>query len=305
MERYILCNPKVLIAVLNYNSIESTVKTIQCFYNQSYTNYDLLLVDNASDDGCVNKLKNIFKHLDIAVLPRNLGYTGGNNYALHRGIERNYDHVIISNNDIELGENAVAYLIESSILYHNIGVVGGIEVDCFTGNIRTVGGIGYNLWISRTKWLKHHFTKSTNQHIVDYVQGALILFTKKALNAGIMFDNNLFMYCEEVDLGYQLNKAGFVSIVDDRVIVNHSNMGFMYKSYIGYLHQRNRYYIVKKYGNWYHKAFYSMYVIFIEIPGKLFLRGLQGHLMYALACAQGHLDAIRGKMGNLRLLFFK
>jgi GT2 family glycosyltransferase len=131
----------------------------------------------------------------------------------------------------------------------------------------------------------------------SYVQGAMVLFTRRALEAGVFMNEDLFMYYDEADLGFQLANAGLVAYVDTRVVVRHKNREKFYNARSGYLHQRNRVYIVHRYGKWYHRVAFHLGVALIELPSKLIVRTAQGRARFAWACLLGYVDGLAGRVG--------
>jgi len=293
--------PRVLVSILNYNSFENTIKTIRCLQCQSYNNFHLQLIDNNSDDGSLSKICAIFPTLSVVRTSRNLGYTGGNNLALRKGLEEGYDYVLICNEDIEVDAYAIESMVETAQEHEKCGVVGAIEQDFFTGQIRAVGGLKINMWIGRTYWLTRLPRVDTHWLRVEYVQGAFVLFSRRALELGVRFDENLFIYLDEADIGLQLKQRDLEAYVDLRVIVRHKHRPKNLNPRAGYLIQRNRYYFLKKYGKLYHRLFYHLYTASIELPIKLILRSFQGHPYYAWACLLGHVDGVQGRMGMGRV----
>ena len=125
----------------------------------------------------------------------------------------------------------------------------------------------------------------------------MVLFTRRALEAGVFMNEDLFMYYDEADLGFQLAKAGLTAYVDTRVIVRHKNREKRYNARAGYLHQRNRVYVVHRYGKWYHRVGFHLGVALIELPSKLIVRSVQGRPRFAWACVLGYVDGVAGRVG--------
>lgn len=287
--------PRVLVSVLCYNSPASTVETLRSLGRQSYPDYHLLLVDNASDEGTLERVAREFPGLDIRRLPENTGYTGGNNFALQLALAENYDCLLISNHDVEVEPRAVEYLVETAMSHPDAGVVGGVEFNPHTGQERASAGGTYSKWFSRLSWRSAvPAVDAGGRHEAFCVHGAFLLLTKKALAAGVRMDENLFMYFDEVDLGFQLKERGLRAVVDRRVIFRHRRGPERRAPRIGYLMQRNRLYILRKHGRWFHLLFYLLYASLFELPAKVFVRSLQGRADFALACLAGHIDALRG-----------
>lgn len=291
---------RVLVSVLSYNSPEHTIATIRSFRQQNYADFHLQLVDNASMPGFVEQLVKTFPDLDIKVLKENLGYTGGNNLALRQGLAEGYDYVIISNHDIELDENALTCLIETAASYPDAGLVGGVEVCYFTGEVQVVDRGRFSCWTSRAGRLTDVPQSKEEAVRVSSIQGALVLFTRRTLEAGVFLDDNLFMYYDEIDLGFTLERKRLRAYVDPRVRVRHKNKVKWFNQRSGYFQQRNRVYMVRKYGEWYHRWFYFCYASFLELPLKIFFRSFQGHADFARACLLGHIDGLKGRMGHGR-----
>jgi GT2 family glycosyltransferase len=130
----------------------------------------------------------------------------------------------------------------------------------------------------------------------------MVLFTRRALEAGILLNEDLFIYLDEADVGFQLIRAGLGAYVDPRVIVRHKNKVKFYNARSGYLHQRNRVLLVRQYGRWYHQLGFHAAMALFELPAKLFVRTVQGRRHFAWACLLGYVDGVAGQLGPGRVL---
>ena len=296
--------PTVLVSILNYNSFEPTLEAIASFRAQTYPAMKLQMVDNASTTDCVERISRAFPDLEVVRSPSNLGYTGGNNLALERGIAEGFDYVLICNEDIAVGPDAVSHLVETARSQPDAGVLGGVEVDYETGRPRATGGTRFPDWRFRIHWPVDPPFPGVSWSRVLYVQGALVMFTRAALEAGIRFDDALFIYWDEIELGYQLREKGLAAYVDHRVEVRHRNKPASLSIRTGYLQQRNRLYLAKKYFRGWKRWAYLVYSNLLEIPVKLLVRTAQGHGGFARACLLGQWDGLRGRMGKGRLESF-
>ena len=293
--------PRVLVSILNYNSFEPTLEAIASLRAQTYPAMKLQMVDNASTTDCVEKIARAFPDLEIVRSKSNLGYTGGNNLALERGIAEGFDYVLICNEDIAVGPDAVAHLVETARSRPDAGILGGVEVDYDTGRPRTTGGTRFPDWRFRMRWPVDPPPAGSPSAKVLYVQGALVMFSRAALEAGIRFDDALFIYWDEIELGYRLQEKGLAAYVDHRVRVRHGNKPASFSIRTGYLQQRNRLYLAKKYFRGWKKWAYLAYSNLVEVPVKLLVRTVQGHGGFARACLLGQWDGLRGRMGKGRL----
>jgi len=285
------------VSVLNYRLIEETITTLRCLERQTLEGVDLELVDNASPNDCVARIREALPHLAVRENRDNSGYAGGVNTILRRALAEGYDHVVVCNNDIEVEPDSVARLVAAAEAREDAGIVGGVEVDHFTGAVRTVGGTGFSMWRLRCTWSRDVAGAGTvTTH--DFVQGAMVLFTRRALRAGIAMDERLFLYYEEADLGFQLRRAGLRAYVAHDVRVRHKSDARFLDLRSGYYAQRNRVYLVRKYGRPYHLWWHVAYAMLVELPVKVAVRSVQGHGAYACACVRGFRDGLAGRTGR-------
>ena len=286
--------PRVLVSVLAYNSPETTAETLRSLRRQTHLDFQLLLIDNASDGGSLERLAREFPDLEVRRRPENRGYTGGVNFALDLAREGGYDCLLFATHDVEVEPRALECLLETAASHADAGVVGGVELDPRTGRERASAGGVYSKCFSRLSWETAPPAADPGAREVFCVHGALLLLTKKSLSAGVRLDENLFMYFDEVDLGFQLRERGLRAIVDRRVVFRHRGAAESFTPRIGYLMQRNRLYVARKHGRWFEALFYALYSTLLELPAKVVFRSLQGRARFALACVAGQLEGLRG-----------
>jgi len=291
--------PRVLVSVLNYKSVDDSVVAIRSLQKQDYPNLHLQLLDNASPNDCVELIRAQIPNVDIRVTSENLGYCGGNNYALRQGLAEGCEYVIVCNQDIEVAPDAVRRLVETAESHPDAGIIGAVELCHYTETVRAARGAGFSLWTGRSVWSDDVPGDETLLR-AKYVQGAMVLFTRRALQAGVFMNEDLFMYGDEADLGFQLARVGLKAYVDTRVVVRHKNREKFFNSRAGYLHQRNRVYMVHRYGKWYHRVGFHVGVAVVELPVKVLVRTLQGRARFAWACLLGYIDGVAGRMGAAR-----
>jgi GT2 family glycosyltransferase len=291
--------PRVLVSVLSYNSARTTLASLRCLSRQTYPAYHLQLVDNASTDGTPAAAAHAFPDLDVKVLSENAGYTGGCNLVLRQARAEGYDYVLLCTHDVEVDERAVERMMETACASPEAGVVGAVEHNLAVDEVRASGGGRYSRWFSRAVWQSAKGSNTPGE--VFCVHGALLLLTPQALAASVRMDENLFMYFDEADLGFQLREKNLRALVDRRVRMLHAGGARAYTPPVGYLMQRNRLYMVRKHGRWYQRAFYVLFSSFVELPLKVVVRTLQGHTGFVRACVAGQIDGLRGRMGAGRL----
>ncbi|MBI4423381.1 MAG: glycosyltransferase family 2 protein [Elusimicrobia bacterium] len=292
-----LASPRVLVSVLMFNNSEDTIETISCLRSQTFSGFDLQVIDNASTNGCAQRVLARFPGLKVVRLSANLGYAGGNNVALEAGCKDGYDYVVICNHDIALAPDFLSTFLATARTRPSAALLGAVETDYATGAIRAAAGKGFDALSGCGRWTREVPKDAGPAPEVDYVQGALVLFSRKALLAGLRLDEKLFMYCEEIALFLSLRRLGLKACLAVDCRVRHKASHERFSPLQGYLIQRNRVYLCREYGSRLLYPLMLLSVALIELPIKIILRSLQGHPRFALACILGFADGVSGRMG--------
>jgi GT2 family glycosyltransferase len=107
---------KVIVIILNYNQNHYTLKCIDSILESNYSNYEILLVDNGSNEENYKELKDklpINSKINFQKIELNKGYVGGINYALEQGSKLEPVFYLIMNNDTILDENAIREFVST------------------------------------------------------------------------------------------------------------------------------------------------------------------------------------------------
>jgi GT2 family glycosyltransferase len=104
----IISNKLVSIIILIYNNEKDLAECIPSILNQTYKNFELLIVDNGSTDGSVELVKTRYPGIRLIETGANLGYAGGNNIGFK---EAKGDYIVVINPDTFVDPDWLYYLI--------------------------------------------------------------------------------------------------------------------------------------------------------------------------------------------------
>ncbi len=292
--------PKVLISVLSYNDVESLRRSLDSLRVQTYPNYELMVVDNCSSVEHRKALKEFCRDAIVVENGDNLGYGGGNNVALRYGFRHGFDYVLICNDDIEIARDSLDHLISAASSDEDIGVVGAVEMD--DRGTRVVSCGGALLWyLNRMCWKSARGPLTGGLIDAFSAQGAFVLFSRKALERNVFFDESLFLYCDEIDLGYKLRLAGLKARIHTGVYYLHRSGGNRISRGLNarnaYFIARNRVLVAKKYLT---GLRYAVFVVLytLEMFLKVIWRCVASPPGFVRCALLGAYDGMRGKTGN-------
>ena len=106
---------KVLVIIVSYNFEPWIDRCLGSLAESSYP-ADVLIIDNASKDCTVSRIRKDYPHLRLIASPTNLGFGRANNIGMQIALKEGYDAVFLMNQDAWIAKDAINILVDS---YHN------------------------------------------------------------------------------------------------------------------------------------------------------------------------------------------
>ena len=201
--------PNVGIVISNYNGWQDTVRCLESLQKQSYRDFEIILLDDASTNDSVQQLQ---KHLteNTVFLPQeaNSGFAAVNNVGMRRALADGCDWVLLLNNDTVAAPDFLENLLRETpagavscpkMLFldppDEIWFAGG-ELDRATGKVRHLGGH------------EKDGPAFAEKKQVSFITFCCVLLPRQVIEQVGFLDETLFMYCEDVDYCIRLTDAG-------------------------------------------------------------------------------------------------
>lgn len=187
--------------------------TVEKSFSGSDITYEIIIVDNASDDGTREMLKKQDKHLVAILNKTNIGYGKANNTGIR---EAKGTYILLLNSDIEVIDDAIPKLY-GFIKEHPKTFAGG-KLKNADGTPQASAGSFYSLPVVFLmlfcKGDRLGITRSSPDAITntDWVSGACIIGKKQDFTDAGLFDEDIFMYMDEVDFLYRAGKKGYTTM---------------------------------------------------------------------------------------------
>lgn len=237
------------LLVLNWNGRALLETGLPLLLDQTYQNYEVVVVDNNSSDGSSSFITENFPQVRLIQNETNIGFSRALNVGLR---QLNNDVVVLLNNDVFVQPDWLEQLLYPFTESPQIGVV-GCKLLYPDGTIQHLGAeLTYPLAHS------HHFyykqAESTTQDLpaiqdVPYVTGAAMAIHRSVMDKIGLLDEMFHpIYYEEVDYCYRARSAGFRVVVNTKAKAIHNESTSMNRlqDFKLKMLQRNRYRFVLK-----------------------------------------------------------
>lgn len=241
------------LIILNYNCSNLTITCVDQLISFNCT-YKIVIVDNASTDESYNILKDYYKDTQVYVLQshHNGGYSYGNNLGIKYAVDNfNINYIGILNPDVLIPDKTVILnLLERIKKWDTCAVVGATAID-----------INGHFDPKNSAWMipnAYEFLKSKiaifskrpsavswkvveNAVVeVDCIAGSFFIADVTALRSIGFLDESLFMYNEELLLGYKLKHNGYKECLCLDLCYFHNHMAAKNVTPSEYIRKRKR-----------------------------------------------------------------
>jgi len=276
---------KTGIILVVYNQKENLKLLYESLIRQSYTYFTVYFVDNNSTDGSYEHSLELNKtyNLDIKyIFPGdNTGFAKGNNIGAEKAAEDKCEYIFILNNDTELHEDCLKYLVQLAGQDEMTAVTSPI---IFYGNKKNSDNIiqeyGSNINFINCKvkkfFAQDNFEKSNNVipgiKEVNFVSGGAMLIKTSVYKKTGLWEERYFAYGDEADLMKRLNDAGYKIKVTKMAMLWHNhkwtpeNKKGYYFEY--YLIERNKFLFFYR-NKLYFSLIYTLFMDLIKFPWRL------------------------------------
>ena len=230
--------PLVSLIIVNWNGKPWLKDCLAALRYQTYSPFEIIIVDNGSTDGSCEFLKQQFSHVKLLELPENNGFAGGN----IKGLEiAQGEYIALLNNDTHVDSNWLECLIQPMLHDPFVGICSSKLILKATGQLESAGdglttwGVGFKRGLDQDPGLYNE------QEFVFGASAAACLYRRKMLEDIGFLDLDFFFNDEDTDLNFRAQLGGWKCTYVPKAIVYHqvnATIGRMSDLHV-YYHVRN------------------------------------------------------------------
>jgi len=208
---------EVSIVIVNYNGKNLLQTILKSILKSTFTNFEIIIVDNGSRDGSQQFIKKNYKKIKLVENKKNLIYSGINSgLKFCRG-----KYILFLNNDMELDKNCIKNLVKTIKTDENAAMAAPKLVNYYDKNLKSGG-----TWVSRAFYNGHIQDSYGNMKEIPYLGVGLI--KKDFVDVfGYLFDPDYLIYAEDLDLGLRIRLIGRNIIFEKNAIIYHMHNATM------------------------------------------------------------------------------
>lgn len=231
---------KTSVIIPNWNGKDLLRECLNSLTKQTYREVEIIVVDNGSTDQSLEYVKNNFPKVKIVQLDKNYGFAK----AINEGVKLSKaKYVVFLNNDTKVDKDWLKSLVECAEKYPEVISVNSKILNFF--NPKLIDGVGIEInEVGQAKsigWNQKDTGQFNEEIYIFGATGGASLFRREDFIKVGSFDENYFMYYEEVDFAFRAQFSGYKSIYCPKAKVLHKHKATAKKlpSHIEYWQFRN------------------------------------------------------------------
>ncbi len=208
------------VIIVNWNGAQHLPTCLDALRQQTFRDFEIILVDNASHDDSLSLLARDYPEVKVIALSHNLGFTGGNNAGIRAA---QGEFIVLLNNDTEADPRWLAEILAAFERHPEAGSVASKmklfdRRDTFhtAGDFYRLDGTPGN----RGVWEIDRGQYELEEYVFSACGGSAAYRTAMLDQIGLL-DEDFFFSCEDVDLAWRAQLAGWKCVYAPQAVVYH------------------------------------------------------------------------------------
>lgn len=237
--------PKVTVVIPNWNGIDHILECLEILMKVEYSNFDVIVVDNNSEDDSHKAVAENFPKVQIIQNSQNLGFAEGCNVGIRQAMKDGSAYVWLLNNDAMVDAGSLRALVRTAHKEDNIGMTGSKVY--YYDDPAMLWGVGMKInWIRGETYPIGWHQRDTGEFNeccdVEGLAGCSLLVKRRVCEEVGLMDKDYFLYAEEIEWCVRARRKGFRCVVVPESIVFHkegASSGENFRPIFSYYNTRN------------------------------------------------------------------
>jgi GT2 family glycosyltransferase len=210
------------VIIVNHNTKELLADCLRSIFDLTRDiDYEVIVVDNHSDDGSPEMVQDKFVATKLIASPQNIGFSRANNLGYRHSCG---EHLLFLNSDTLVSDKALSAMVRYLRNHPEVGVVGPKILSPHRQPTRSfqrflgvsalfLGAKFFSPIVDVKKYqLNYPHDDFSSVRPVDWVSGACMVIKKTIFEKAGRWDETYFFYYEDMDLCYQVYKQGYQTV---------------------------------------------------------------------------------------------
>src|SRR5215831_4977066 len=205
--------PKVGIVIVNWNGYEHTDDCLDSLRKLEYSNYFVIVVDNASSDDSERKLRRRYPEHILLQAQSNRGFAAGSNIGIKTALEKGSDYILLLNNDCRVHSMLLTHLVQTCESNPKIGLAGGrVDYTSPPDKVWACGG-AFNV---NTGEARHFLSEREFREFLPrgrwytYMPACLLMIRRACIEDIGLLSERFFHLAEDVEYCIRAERKGWI-----------------------------------------------------------------------------------------------
>ncbi len=204
--------PRVVIVVVTWNGLRDTLDCLIALRHLDYQPLKIALVDNNSQDGTLDVVRQYFPEIHLIANDTNRGYVYANNQGIDWALAQGADWILLLNNDVIMAPASLAIMVRTGEETPGTGIVGPVMQRTLRPDLHDLGG-DLDFWWGRVL-LRRYSAEHAGQTVlpIDYVWGCTLMARRAVFEQIGGLASIYDAYFEDAELCLRAARLGYRTI---------------------------------------------------------------------------------------------
>ncbi|MCV0410562.1 glycosyltransferase family 2 protein [Nitrosopumilus sp.] len=233
----------ISIIILNYNGEKFLENCLESIFRETKQDYEVIVVDNDSPDKSGEKFSEKYQNCNFILNKKNVGVSEGLNIGIRNA---NGEFIVLLNNDLIVAPKWLDYLLEayqkkgSGLYQPKFLKMKDRNIIDSAGNLINIFGFGFSREKGKRDLLQYNEIEE-----IGFAAGTCLFCSKEIFDKVGLFDEKLFAYNEDLDLGWRARLQNYRSFyVPKSIVYHHGSAQWKWSGEKFYLLERNRWVVL-------------------------------------------------------------